>query len=262
MTAEPDLATTFPGPVSAYVDELALSEEVPAAAIAACLARYQETGPLLRELLTRAADEGIERDEQALQLFRTLHIVGGARDPLSFPHLLRLFKGLEDEDEVDWLLGDSVAETLPRIVAGVFDGDADALFDAIANRALDWAIRDSLLRAATFLTWVGRIDRQRMIAFLEQFGAGDLSQDEELVWASWANAIALLGLRHLEPLVSDAERRGALADDWFGREQFEARLAQAEGAPDDKSRFDEADLGYVEDVVATLRDFGSGDARG
>src|SRR5690349_8044511 len=131
MTAEPDQATPFLGPVSACVDELALSEEVPAAAIVACLARYQETGPLLREALMRSAGERIETDGQPLQLFRTLRIVGGSRDSLSFPPLLRLLQGLEDADEVDWFLGAAVTETLPKIVAGVFDGDADALLEAI-----------------------------------------------------------------------------------------------------------------------------------
>jgi len=48
---------------------------------------------------------------------------------------------------------------LPLIVAGVFDGNADALFTAILDLELDQFIPLALFGAATFLTWDGRIER-------------------------------------------------------------------------------------------------------
>ena len=57
MTVPPDLATMFPGPIEGYVDELATLEELPKAAIGVCLVRHQEAVPLLRELVTRAAEQ-------------------------------------------------------------------------------------------------------------------------------------------------------------------------------------------------------------
>jgi hypothetical protein len=252
MSAVSDLAAAFPEPIAAYVQELATSEDVPVVAIGACLVRFQEAGPLLRQVLARATDDGIENESQAAQLFRTLHILGGARDSLSFSPLLRFLQG--PADKVDWLLGDASTETLPRIIAGVFDGNADALFKAIVDRKLDWTIRSSLLGAATFLTWEGRIDRRQTTAFLEQF-ARDAAEDEEVVWTTWADAIALLGLRDLEPLVSDAEKRGLLDDLLFDRGQFEAQLAQATQAPNDKTRFEDVNLGCIDDVLGALQQF-------
>lgn len=268
MTVPPDLAAMFPGPIEGYVDELATLEELPKAAIGVCLVRHQEAVPLLRELVTRATAARVTTENEATQLFRALHILGGARDSASFLPMLRLLQ--RPPDEVDWLLGDASIETLQKITIGTFDGSADALFEAILNRDLDGGIRSSLLGAATFLAWEQRIDRERMIEFLQRFAAEPSVPGDDLVWAAWADAIALLGLRHLEPLVSEAEKDERLDDFLFLRADFEATLAAAERAPGDRSRFDDANLGYIDDVLVALEPFsylsdeetdGSGDSQ-
>jgi uncharacterized protein DUF1186/SEC-C motif-containing protein len=253
VAIDPNLAAMFPDPIEVYVEELAMSEELPTVAIGACLVRQHEAGALLRRLVTRASDDGIATDSQAAQLFRALHILGGARDAAAFPLLLRFLQG--PQGEVDYLLGDASTETLPKIAAGVFDGNADALFEVILNRNLDGAIRGSLLSAAAFLTWDKRIDSPRMVAFLERFADEPSTPSDDLVWGAWAEAIALLGLRHLEPLVSEAEKNERLDELLFVREEFEAILTTAEQAPDDKTRFDDVNLGYIEDVLVALELF-------
>jgi len=253
VAAAPNRVAMFPDPIEAYVEELATLEELPTVAITACLVRQDEASPLLRQLVARATNDGIATDSQAAQLFRALHMLGGARDAATFLPLLRLLQG--PQDDVDYLLGDASTETLPKIAAGVFDGNAGALFEAILNRDVDGAIRGSLLSAAAFLTWEQRIDRPRMIAFLEQFAGESSAPGDELTWSAWAEAIALLGLRHLEPLVSEAEKSERPDDLLFVREEFEAMLATAEQVPHDKARFDDANLGYIEDVLADLESF-------
>ncbi len=259
MTTDRDalIAEMFPEPITAYVGELKASDEIPVVALGACLARYQEAGPLLRQVLMHAAREAISTDSEANQLFRTLHIVGGARDSLAFPTLLRFLQC--ETEHVEWLLGDAAAETLPSIVIGVFDGNADALFEAIFNTATEGEVRAALLGAATFLTWEGRIDRAKMTAFLERFAATETTWDDAVAWCDWSDAIALLGLRHLEPLVSQAESDERLEKGLFDRDDFEELLARAEQTPDDKSRFDESSLGYIDDVVAALQLFPNSD---
>lgn len=253
MTDTADLAALFPEPIEAYVAELATADEPPPVAIGACLIRYGEAGPQLREILARGAEGKVTSESEASQLFRALHIAGGVRDPLAFPFMLNLLR--LPEDDLEWLLGDAMTETLPRIAAGVFDGDAEALFQAIGDPATDWIVRSSLLRAATFLTWEGRIDRSRMVTFLEEFGGRAPDENEELVLADWANAISLLGLRHLEPLVSAVETQGRLDEDLFARDAFEKQLAEAERTPGDGTRFRETGLGYIDDVLEALQLF-------
>jgi hypothetical protein len=243
----------FPEPIAVYIFALAVSDEVPLVAVGACLARHEESAPVLRRLVEGSIDEEITDEEQATQIFRVLHILGGMLDRQSFQPVLRLVQA--PSDKIDWLLGDAASETLPSIIVGIFDGDAAALFAAIENPQADGAVRDSLLLAAAFLTWEGRIDRSSMAAFLERFARTQAVPNDELVWSGWTQAIALLGLRHLEPLVSELEQQDRLDELLFDRGEFEALLEAAEKAPQDKSRFEDASVGYIDDVVDTLREF-------
>ena len=240
-------------PIEPYVEELATSIELPRFAIVLCTIRYADSGPFLRAALERAASGGLTGKDDERLFMRALFIVGSRRDPLGFEPLLRLLR--RPQDEVEHLLGDAASGHLPSIAAGVFNGDTDALFDAMTDLQLEEVIRDSLLAAATFLTWDGRIDRERMIAFLRRFDAERLAPDDDLAWAGWANAVAFLGLRELEPIVLAALDRGSIPGTLLGRDEFVEELERAEQAPDDIQRFKDALLGYIDDVVVALEDY-------
>ena len=241
-----------------HVLDLVLLPELSERAVTACMQRYPEAGPHLRTALERSAAGEKETDEIAQGLFRALHLMGGMRDPQAFAPLLRLLS--RPSEDLEWLLGEAITETLPQILAGVFDGNADALFEAIADQERDELVRDSLLRAATFLTWEGRIDRLRMVAFLARFGSGELAVEGEFVWHAWVDAIALLGLRHLEPLVMQALAKGLIDEFIFERDEFHASLERAERNPADVSRFTDVGMGHLDDVLGTLRGFAAQEA--
>jgi hypothetical protein len=240
-------------PIEPYIKELATSRELPSFAVALCALRYPDSGRFLRAALERAADGAlIDREDERL-FFRALFIIGGRRDPLGFEPLLRLLR--RPQDEVEYLLGDANPGHLPRIAAGMFNGDTEALFEAITDQRLEDFTRDSLLGAATFLTWEGRIDRERMIAFLRRFDAEHLAPDEDMTWYGWLQAVALLGLRELEPTVMAAWDRGSIPPKVLERHEFIEDLERAERAPDDIQRFKDAYLGYIDDVVVALEDW-------
>jgi hypothetical protein len=240
-------------PIEPYVKELATSGELPSLAVALCTARYDDCAQVLRAALERAAAGAlIDREDERL-FFRALFIIGGRRDPSGFEPLLRLLR--RPPDEVEYLLGDANPGHLPRIAAGMFNGDADALFDAIMDLRLEDFTRDSLLGAATFLTWEGRVDRERMIAFLRRFEAERLAPDEDMTWFGWSQAVALLGLRELEAAVLAAWNRGSMPQKMFEHDRFMEDLERAERAPNDIERFEDAYLGYIEDVLVALQDW-------
>jgi hypothetical protein len=260
MAPTPTPTEEVEDPIEPYLVGLALPVDVPEKAVSACLDRYAEAGPFLRRALEKYAQGQAADEEAATFLFRAVHIMGGARDAQAFEPLVRAL-GRPAED-VDFLLGTAVTETLPDILIGTFNGNADILFDAIADQKRDELIRDSLLRAATFLAWEGRIDRQRMVSFLERFGSGDFAVAGEFVWNAWVDAIALLGLRQLEPLAMQALAKGLIDDAIFDREVFRAQLERAERDPADISRFTDVDIGYLEDVFDTLRSLEEDDEDG
>lgn len=238
------------GPIENYLHAIATERKLPNFAVAICTVRIEEAAPQLRAVLARAAEGRELSDDESLLLFRGLHILGGARDREACQPLLRLLR--RPFDEVDALLGDTIFETLARIVTGVFDGDIDALLALIMDRSIDGFIREALFDAATFLTWEGRIGRDRYREFLVRFHEERPAEDKDQPWAGWLKAIGLLGLRDLVPLVDAAFREGRVDEEWSSRRQFDEDLAQAERAPDDIERFTEINLGYIEDVLVSL----------
>ncbi|MEI9408474.1 DUF1186 domain-containing protein [Mesorhizobium salmacidum] len=238
------------GPIEDYLHAVATEREVPDVAIGLCTMRIEESAPPLRAVLERAANAQPLSDDEEMLLFRGLYILGGARDSQACQPLLRLLR--RPGKEADRLLGDAITETLSRIIVGVFDGDADALFGIIADRSVDEFIRDGAFGAVTFLTWEGRIERDRTRDFLERFYKERLADDWDYVWVGWLQAIAMLALRDLVPLVYSAWDEGRIPEDALERSDFESDLREAEQQPGDIGRFDRASLSYIEDVLVAL----------
>ena len=237
-------------PIEDHLHTVASGVDVPDRAIALCLLRIDESAPALRAIVDRAANgESLSADEARL-LYRGLYILAGGRDSASFGSLLRLLR-LPDA-ELEDLLGDTLIETGPQIVASLFDDDVDALLDAIADPSIDDHHRGTMLVAAGFLAWDGRIDRETMTAFLQRFYDQALGGDGESSWIAWVDAISLLGLRSLAPLVDRAWDEGRIASYILDREDFAKDLAAAEAAPDDTSSFQRRGIGYVDDVIVAL----------
>ncbi len=237
-------------PVDRCLQALATERDLPSIAIGTCLLKIDEAGPALRALLERAAGGASLSEDEKMLVFRGLYVLGSAGDSLSFQPLLRLLR--RPNGEVDDLLGDAITQDLARIAAGVFDGDAAALFDAIADTSIDDFIRESLFGAATFLAWEGRIAPEEMRRFLLRFEAERLADDGDESWVGWVAAIALLGLRELAPLAYAALEDGRVCPTVMNRADFERMLQQADRAPDDVGRFERKRLGYIGDVLEAL----------
>ena len=238
------------GPIEDYLYAVATERKLPDFAVGMCTLRIEEAAPKLRAVLLRAADGRELSDDESLLLFRGLHILGGARHQEAYQPLLRLLH--RPYDEVNALLGDTVIESLANIVTGVFDGDIDALFALIIDRSIDGFIRDALFGAATFLAWERRIDLDRYREFLVRFHEERPAEDGDQAWAGWLQAISLLGLRDLVPLVDNAFREERIPEAWIDRPQFDDDMAVAEYAPGDIDRFTKYNLGYIEDVLVSL----------
>jgi hypothetical protein len=238
------------GPIELQLSALGTGRRVPALALGACLMRPDEAAPAILDLIGRAALGGRLDDEEATLMFRGLHVLAAARHQAGFRPLLGLLR--RPADELDDLFGDAITESLPQIVAGLFDGDADALFAAIRERRTDEFVRDSLIGAATFLTWDGRIEASAMSTFLKRFYEERAAADGEHVWYGWAEAVALLGLRDLEDELRSAFHEGRVEDMMADYEDLAGDLADAERAPRDAARFRRAHLGYIDDALEEL----------
>jgi hypothetical protein len=238
------------GPIEDHLETIATEWRLPIYAIGMCLLRMEEAASALRAVLARAADGEVLSEDESMLLFRGIYILGGGRDTEACKALLRLLQ--RPQSELDDLIGDAVTQDLSRILAGVFDGDVDALFGLIINRSVDQFVREQVLDAATFLTWKGLITRDQMRGVLQRFYEEKLADDEDEAWTGWLKSIALLGLRDMAPMVYRALDEGRAADWVISRKDFDEMLADAEQRPDDATRFEEFRIGYIEDVAAAL----------
>ena len=237
-------------PIQHHIDALAEGPGYPAEAVKGCLRQAEQALPLLRALLQRAARGLALSEAEASQLFLGVHILAQLRDEASFPTLLRLLR--RPYDDVAALLGDALTTTMPSVAVNLFDGDTDALFDTIADAAVDPFVRDALWRAATFLTHQGRIGREVTAAFIVRFDDERLAPSDDMAWYGWLEAIALLGLADLAPRVEPLWRDDRLPENILERKHFEADLAAALAAPDDLARFKAAGVSPLDDVATAL----------
>lgn len=212
-------------------------------------------GGVLRVVEAAASGAALSEREQNL-LFWGVHVLGAARDTRLFRPLLSLLR--RPADELDVLLGDAVTGTLPRLVASLFDGGADALLNVIADPAVDEFVRWNLFGALTFLTFEGRIDPDATRAFLIRFDEERPARSGEATWNGWAEAIALLGFADLADRYAAALADARLLEDVSGPGWFEAIMFDALQNPDDPGRFTLHRFGYLGDAAFELDDLLSG----
>ena len=241
---------TILAPIQQHIEALASHTGYPAVAVDTCVTRPEQSAPLLRAILQRVARGTALSDAEADQLFVGLHILAKLRDSQSFPPLMRLLR--RPFVEVDALLGDVVTATLPRIIASVFDGDDEALFDTIADASSDDYLRDAVWRAVTWLTFEGRIERERMRAFILRFDAERMAPKGDMAWVGWLGAISHLGFDDIATTIGAIWIDQRLPPDVIARRDFDADLAAAQGWPDDVERFKRDGMGMIDDVTEAL----------
>ena len=257
MSADP-LAEIPPLHETSYSRERlldALSNDVPLPSLAIAVATLyaQEIERDILALVERASSEDLDVPSARL-LFRGLHILGGRRFTSLYRPLVTLLRG--PQDYIEYLLGDAITATLPKILAGVFDGDQGPLRALITDLRVDAFVREAALKALGFLALDGQIDRADFEAFLLRFDQDKLvAPDDDVMWHGWMSVVAVLGLVALEPRVRAAFADGRIAPDWCDEEDFDALLEAAIERPDDRTRLESERMGYIEDVLVEFKRF-------
>lgn len=239
------------------VEALSKAQHLPAEALdLAVAAPARVAGPILA-VVERAASGETLSERDANLLFWGIHVLGQARDTRLCAPLLRLLAG--PADTVSELVGDVAVTTLPRIVCSTFDGDGAALEAVLLDPDGDEFIRYGLFGAWAFMVAEGRIGSAHARDLLVRFDAERPARAGNAAWTGWEQAIALLGLADLAPLVDRARQDARLLDDVSDPAWFAATLADAQGRPGDRARFDDLMLGELADVVAELDEALSGE---
>lgn len=197
---------------------------LPEAALRAATDQRAEMTPLfLREIENYLAapkpDPGLELWNPLLFIF---FLLGQWRETSAYKPLARLLRS--PPDDIEALFGDGIVESGQRVMAAVFDGDPQPLYDIILDQGADEYVRSRMCEALGMLVLDGRVPHGEARRFLQDAFTRILPRRDNFTWNGWQSAIAMLADVSLKPLVKQAFDEGVVDKMWMGFEHFEKDL--------------------------------------
>jgi hypothetical protein len=168
--------------------------------IAATAHRAELVPRFLREIETFTTRPAEWVDDGSL-LFFAVHLLGEWREQAAYMPLMRLLR--VSDKQLEAAFGDSKTESLPRVVAAVFDGDPLPIFEAIHDSSADKYVRWELFSTLAILVREERLERGRVVDFLRNCFT-TLPEETDSIWYGWQDAISRLAVGELEPIVREA----------------------------------------------------------
>jgi hypothetical protein len=234
----------------AILHELTHAEGLPRLALKAASAQRDEMVPLfVREIEAFLTLEPAARAKPT-PLFFIFHLLGEWREKVAYRPLARLLR-LPRRD-VDAIFGDGITTTSHRVMAAVFDGDPEPLYDIILDPNAEQFIRAGMCEALAMVTVRGELDRAVAGRFLRDAFMELQPQRQNYVWVGWQSAIAMLGMSDLNILVKKAFDRGFIDNHVLGFEHFEEDLRRGIDHPGEPRLPDDRDSTLFGDTVDEL----------
>ena len=205
------------------LDALTFQDELPRDAMLAAGERREELIPLFlacTERLSKASLDTLDEADASAFLF-IYFLLGEWRDPRAYRPLTTLLK--QESEMLEHLLGDAVTEGTARVIAGVCDGDLQPIIEVIEDPAADEFVRAEMINALVLIARFHPQAGQAAVAYLERFFAAEFEKTE-ILWGSWAFAVADLGLAQLETQVREAFEREWISPDEADFEIFQREL--------------------------------------
>jgi len=222
----------------------------PREAVEEAIRQREEITPYLHRAIQEAtehAQEAKEGDASLLPLY-AMFLLAQFRDQGAYPLIVQLCR--LPRETLDGLLGDTITEGLPRIIASVFDGNLAPVKSLIEDSSIDEFVRGSALRSLAILVHGGVLARIDVIAYFAELFRGKLEHEYSHVWDVLASEAVDL---HAAILADDIRRgyeEGLLLTGYMQPTEAEAAFAM----PEEKilARSKERCRGFIDDVVKEM----------
>jgi hypothetical protein len=230
------------------IEELGVPGRLPVEAIRAAQADRETMVPIF----LRTIDDFLELQGPVdpNSLFFIFHLFGEWREKSAYWPLASLLR--LPPEVLDPILGDSVTETSHRVMAAVFDGDPDPLYEIIRDSEADEYVRAKMCQAIAMLTLRGDLPRDATAAFLRDCFSQLEPQEDCYVWSGWVDAVACLGLTELKPLVQQVFLRGSIDPGWLTFRNFEEDLQYTVEHPDAEPLHADGNLTLFGETIAEM----------
>lgn len=222
----------------------------PREAVEEAIARRSEITPYLMRCLQAAGEgpAGAEDEEPSLLPVYALYLLAQFRERSAYPLVLALC-GLP-QGGLDALIGDTITEGLPRIIASVFDGDIAPIKSVIEDASIDEYVRASAIRSLSILALEGVLARKNVIAYFTKLFRKKLDKVYSHVWDALACEAVDLYAMDLAGDIRGAYRKGLLSPEHMGPEEVDQIFAMQE--EDVLAQAREKCGGLIDDVVEEM----------
>jgi Protein of unknown function (DUF1186)/SEC-C motif len=232
------------------LDQLTHAQGLPKAALQAASAQRVEMVPVfVREIDSYLALDSADRAKPT-PLFFIFHLLGEWRERTAYRPLAHLLRC--PSHEIDAILGDAITSTAHRVMAAVFDGDPQPLYEIIFDPNAEQFVRSRMCEALAMVVLRGELDRALASRFLRDAFMDLQPQAECYVWYGWQSAVAMLGLTKLTILVKRAFDRGFIDQQWLGFEHFQQDLQWAIKRPGEPRQPQDNQFALFGDTVEEL----------
>jgi hypothetical protein len=230
------------------IEQLSVPGRLPIEAIRVAQANRETMVPaFLRTLDDFLSLEGPANPDA---LFFIFHLLGEWREKSAYWPLAVLLR--LPPDVLDSILGDSITMTSHRVMAAVFDGDPEPLYEIIRDPEADEYVRAKMLQTVAMLTQRGELPREATATFLRDCFAQLEPRKDCFVWSGWIDAVAWLGLTELKPLAQQAFQRKSIDPEWLVFKDFEEDLQYSVDHPDAEPLHPDGELTLFGETVAEL----------
>lgn len=117
----------------------------------------------------------------------------------AFKYMLELLN--KDQEIIDYILGDSYPDYLPRIIASIYNGDDEALFSIIEDNNKDQFVRSSVLQAFSILYLNDVKDREFIVNYYRKLIENKKANDNSYIYYEIFNDAKNLRLIELEDII-------------------------------------------------------------
>ncbi len=233
------------------LEELSEWGRLPVEAIRAAQADRDTMTPLFLDTIDDLLS--LEDAAEPAALFFIFHLLGEWREKSAYRPLASFLQ--LPRDVLNEILGDCITETSHRVMAAVFDGDPDPLYEIIRDEEADEFVRARMCHAIAMLARRGDLPRQAAADFLRDCYSQLQPRIDCYVWQGWLDAVAWLGLAELKPLVQEAFLRGSIDPTWLSFEEFEKDLQHAVEHPEAQPLHPDGNLALFGDTIAEMSDW-------
>jgi len=238
-------------PSDEILEELRLNRGYyPREAVEAAIERREEMVPELLRIL----DEAVARPEELLEEpgsfghIHALYLLAQFREPRAFPRIVRLFR-LPDEVGVE-LTGDVATESLDRMLASLNGGDVASIQGLVEDPEVSEWVRGAAVTALLEMVFLGQLDREEVIAYLDELLSGKLEREPSNAWDCLVCVAADLHATELRPHIRRAYEDGLVDPFVESLEGIEADLNEPCEVVLERSR--RRAKGPIDDVVREM----------